>query len=135
MVQAADNGVLLVSAGTIAQLGEPALSVPKQSLVHVRNFAQVLSPSQLHVSLCLTGIWLTHRDSVRHLLSCDAGHNQVVQMAAAFAKLPCKVLWRLTSSEIPDASAPFRLGRNTKVPTPAIPTCAYQVTEVLLMCK
>ena len=50
-------------------------------------------------------------------------------MAAAFAELPCKVLWRLTSSEIPDASASFRLGRNTKVRTPATPICAYHVSE------
>ena len=53
-------------------------------------------------------------------------------MAAAFAKLPCKVLWRLTSSEIPDASAPFRLGSNTKVPAPAIPICAYHLSDGLL---
>ena len=40
-------------------------------------------------------------------------------MAASFAKLPCKVLWRLTSSEVPDesASTPLRLGSNTKVHT------------------
>ena len=51
-------------------------------------------------------------------------------MAAAFAELPCKVLWRLTSSEIPDASASFRLGRTlTKVRTPATPICAYHVSE------
>ena len=56
-------------------------------------------------------------------------------MAAAFAKLPCKVLWRLTSAEIPDASASFRLGSNTKVPTPAILTWAYRVSEVLLLGK
>ena len=37
-------------------------------------------------------------------------------MAAAFARLPCKVLWRLTPKEVPDqaALAQLRLGNNTK---------------------
>ena len=39
MAQAAEQGVLLVSVGTIAQLGEPALSSTRQSLVHVCAFA------------------------------------------------------------------------------------------------
>jgi glucuronosyltransferase len=39
-------------------------------------------------------------------------------MAAAFASLPCKVLWRLTAKEVPDqdAVAALNLGNNTKVP-------------------
>ena len=40
MAQAADQGVLLVSVGTIAQLGETALSSRRQSLVHVCAFAR-----------------------------------------------------------------------------------------------
>jgi glucuronosyltransferase len=38
-------------------------------------------------------------------------------MAATFASLPCKVLWRLTPSEVPNeaALAQLRLGNNTKV--------------------
>lgn len=38
-------------------------------------------------------------------------------MAAAFASLPVKVLWRLFSKEIPDAAAmtALRLANNTKV--------------------
>jgi hypothetical protein len=37
-------------------------------------------------------------------------------MAAVFARLPCKVLWRLSPSEVPDqaALAQLRLGNNTK---------------------
>ena len=43
-------------------------------------------------------------------------------MAAAFATLPCKVLWRLTPKEIPDASAiaELKLSNNTKVGMPLI---------------
>ncbi len=38
-------------------------------------------------------------------------------MAAAFAKLPVRVLWRLSKSEVPDESAiaELNLGINTKV--------------------
>ena len=56
MAQAADQGVLLVSVGTIAQLGETALSAQEGrpcsmcALLH-----NVLSLSELHMSLCLTG--------------------------------------------------------------------------------
>ena len=48
-----------------------------------------------------------------------AGYSQVTRMATSFTELPCKVLWRLTPSEISDASASFSLGINTKVHTPA----------------
>lgn len=46
-----------------------------------------------------------------------AEQEQRVSMAAAFAQLPCKVLWRLTPSEVPDgaAIAALHLGNNTKV--------------------
>ena len=38
-------------------------------------------------------------------------------MAAAFAKLPLKVLWKLSKSEVPDeaALADLKIGSNTKV--------------------
>ena len=38
-------------------------------------------------------------------------------MAAAFARLPARVLWRLSHSEVPDeaALAELQLGNNTKV--------------------
>ncbi len=38
-------------------------------------------------------------------------------MAAAFAQLPARVLWRLSKSEVPDDSAlaALSLGSNTKV--------------------
>ncbi len=41
-------------------------------------------------------------------------------MAAAFAALPGKVLWRLSPEEVPDLAALVRLGigRNTKVTAP-----------------
>lgn len=46
-----------------------------------------------------------------------ADKGQLMGMAAAFASLPCKVLWRLTPKEIPDAAAvdELQLGNNTKV--------------------
>ena len=55
--------------------------------------------------------------SVRH-----ADKQQLIGMAAAFATLPCKVLWRLTPKEIPDASAiaELKLSNNTKVGMPLI---------------
>lgn len=39
-------------------------------------------------------------------------------MAASFAVLPAKVLWRLAASEVPDeaAIAELGIGNNTKVP-------------------
>ena len=51
-----------------------------------------------------------------------ADQQQLRGMAAAFAALPCKVLWRLTPKEVPDESAiaALGLGNNTKVP--AIPS-------------
>ena len=44
-------------------------------------------------------------------------------MAAAFAKLPCKVLWRLTPKEVPDqaAIAALNLGANTQADPPPCP--------------
>ena len=40
-----------------------------------------------------------------------------MSMASAFSKLPCKVLWRLTLKEVPDAVAlaALKLGNNTQV--------------------
>ena len=92
-------------------------------LLHV-----ALSLSKLHVSLCLIGL-----QAECPTLCDDAGHDQVVNMAAAFAKLPCKVLWRLTSSEMPDASASFRLGNNTKVHTPATLPCAWYALHTICL--
>lgn len=42
--------------------------------------------------------------------------EQKKAMAAVFASLPCKVLWRLSKKEIPDAAAvaELGLGNNTK---------------------
>ena len=46
-----------------------------------------------------------------------ADQQQLRSMAAAFAALPCKVLWRLTPKEVPDeaAIAALGLGNNTQV--------------------
>lgn len=46
-----------------------------------------------------------------------AGKEQMLLMAEALAKLPVKVLWRLSPQEIPDRAAidALRLGNNTKV--------------------
>lgn len=43
--------------------------------------------------------------------------HQLASMAAAFASLPCKVLWRLTAKEMPDqaAIAALNLANNTRV--------------------
>jgi hypothetical protein len=55
-------------------------------------------------------------------------------MAAVFARLPCKILWRLTQKEVPDqaALAQLRLGNNTKaraLPSSAdFSTCAAQAS-------
>ena len=55
-------------------------------------------------------------------MAVPADQQQLRHMAAAFAALPCKVLWRLTAKEVPDqaAIAALNLGNNTKVP--AIPS-------------
>lgn len=46
-----------------------------------------------------------------------AGLQERKEMAAAFAKLPLKVLWKLSKSEVPDeaALADLKIGSNTKV--------------------
>ena len=46
-----------------------------------------------------------------------AGKEQMLLMAEALAKLPARVLWRLSPQEIPDKAAidALRLGSNTKV--------------------
>ena len=46
-----------------------------------------------------------------------ADQDELSSMAAAFAALPCKVLWRLTRKEVPDeaALAALKLGNNTQV--------------------
>ena len=51
-------------------------------------------------------------DSVR-----CADRDELTSMAAAFAQLPCQVLWRLTRKEAPDAAAlaALHLGNNTQV--------------------
>ena len=48
---------------------------------------------------------------------CCAAREQMLLMAAALAKLPGRVLWRLTPKEIPDKAAigALNLGNNTKV--------------------
>ena len=51
-----------------------------------------------------------------------ADKQQLIGMAAAFATLPCKVLWRLTPKEIPDAGAiaELKLSNNTRVGMPFV---------------
>ena len=46
----------------------------------------------------------------------DTDKKELASMAAAFATLPCKVLWRLTPKEVPDqaAIAALKLGTNTQ---------------------
>ena len=46
-----------------------------------------------------------------------AGPKERLAMAATFAKLPVRVLWKLSKGEVPDeaALAELNLGPNTKV--------------------
>ena len=44
-----------------------------------------------------------------------ADQQELVSMAADFAALPCKVLWRLTKKEVPDAAALKALNLSTSV--------------------
>ena len=48
-----------------------------------------------------------------------AEQGQLISMASVLAMLPCRVLWRISSSEIPDDAAvtALHLGNNTKVRT------------------
>jgi hypothetical protein len=48
-----------------------------------------------------------------------------VNMAAAFASLPCKVLWRLSPREVAIIER-LRLGNNTRV-RPGVPSSESQV--------
>ncbi len=54
---------------------------------------------------------------VSHGADARAEQQQLKGMAAAFAALPSKVLWRLTAKEVPDgaAMAALELGNNTQV--------------------
>ena len=49
--------------------------------------------------------------------------QELASMAAAFATLPCKVLWRLTPKEVPDQAtvAALNLGTNTQAGHPPPP--------------
>ena len=57
------------------------------------------------LQFCFGGLW-----------SC-AGKDQMLHMAEALAKLPGRVLWRLSPQEIPNKAAieALSLGENTKV--------------------
>ena len=50
--------------------------------------------------------------------SVHAGLPERLAMAQSFAKLPLRVLWRLSAAEVPDPAAldELNLGNNTKVP-------------------
>lgn len=56
-------------------------------------------------------------ESSQIIVNAPVGLEQRKAMAAAFAVLPVKVLWRLSQSEVPDepATAELKLGNNTKV--------------------
>ena len=62
------------------------------------------------------------RDCSKDGLTVYAEPEQLVSMAAVFAKLPCKVLWRLKPREVPDADAiaKLQLGNNTQVAFPSV---------------
>ena len=128
---AGKQGVLLASLGTIAELGEPQ-SVCSLSDYHLEI---PLHYNYMHASLltmwamppmkcrfrgadispsCDTAILTAGSERV----SAHADRDQLASMAAAFARLPCKVLWRLTAKEVPDqaAMAALNLANNTKVP-------------------
>ena len=56
-------------------------------------------------------------------------------MAAAFATLPCKVLWRLTPKEAPDqaAIAALKLGTNTQAGCPPCPCFCLSSKAIVLI--
>ena len=125
------QGVLLASLGTIAELGEP------QSVCSLSDYHHEipLHYNYMHASVLTTWAmrpWKCRFSGAHVSPSCDtailtagperisvhADRDQLASMAAAFARLPCKVLWRLTAKEVPDqaAIAALNLANNTKVP-------------------
>lgn len=128
---AGKQGVLLSSLGTIAELGE-LHSVCSLSDYHHQI---PLHYNYLHASVLTTWAmrpWKCRFSGAHVSPSCDtailtagserisvhADRYQLASMAAAFARLPCKVLWRLTAKEVPDQAAivALNLANNTKVP-------------------
>ena len=123
----ADQGVLLVSLGTIAYLGKDPYALLSENtcilILHNRGEDCICQCALLDASSLTEQMHLECRGAFARLqLSQHAGHKQIVQMAAAFAELKCKVLWRLTSAEMPDKSSGlFHLGNNTQVCGSLIP--------------
>jgi hypothetical protein len=103
MESAGEQGVLLASLGTIAELGE-------------RTLQDLWLAHACGCGTCFHGLHTLFHASV--LCAVPESH-QTAAMAAVFASLPCKVLWRLTPREVPDQAAIARLGlgNNTKVHT------------------
>ena len=96
--------------------------MPRDQRPPWRNLADALRKVLQRVLLgCCKGFT---RDSVFEieLVHC-AGKEQMLHMAEALAKLPARVLWRLTPKEVPDQAAieALRLGNNTKVGPEATP--------------
>jgi hypothetical protein len=106
---AGDEGVLYVAMGTLATLGV-AIARPT---VPWSDFFRV---SQMSQPWHYTPFTIGCGGTLRPLGYCT-GLKERQAMAASFAALPVRVLWRLAPSEVPDDAALAELGagNNTKV--------------------
>ena len=102
MAGAGDQGVLVVATGTVATLGKREQSAGRSACLPACHacMALCMHPATVHSGTAAAVPGLAERKA----------------MAAAFAQLPARVLWRLSNAEVPDdaALAELRLGNNTK---------------------
>ena len=140
MQSSGEGGVLLVSLGTIAELGGGQCSPTHLLRMNKRLkltgkrlkcwcYTKWTSTklSRLNVSLLyFLGIVRALEKGIcwcspLRFRTCCADVEQIGAMADAFAALPCKVLWRLAPKEVQDAAALLHqhLGNNTKACCPA----------------
>ena len=104
---AGEEGVLYVAMGTLATLG---VQLPDKNSKWFK-FCCVIQVFRHDASFTIQC-----ECALEPLKHC-AGLKERQAMAASFAALPVKVLWRLAPSEVPDEAALAKLGpgNNTKV--------------------
>lgn len=113
-----ERGVLFVAMGTVATLGMWSSCLKNRLQVLLASCCTAGTQNSLSIAVA-TSCWYAMCGVPVDMCGAAAGLEERQAMAAAFAELPVRVLWRLSKTEVPDQTAVdgLHLGNNTKART------------------
>lgn len=116
MAGAGERGVLYAAMGTVATLGKHTQAELTDGVVILLQLLIACVHAVASIQEWATSGNVGRVEGLPLGVLCWAGLKERQAMAAAFAALPARVLWRLSKSEVPDENAltALSLGNNTK---------------------